>query len=334
MRRARESGVSRSVKNKHCLVTGGAGFIGSHLVEALVGRGAKVTIADSLSTGRVSNLASVADQVDLRKLDLITDDLRPLLSENGFSHVFHLAANANVVGSVEDPRHDFERNALATFNLLDAVRDAAPKATIVHTSSATVYGEGHSAPIKEDDPKDPISPYGVSKLTAEGYVSLFSRLYGLRTANVRLFSVYGPRLRKQVVYDLMLKLTKNTDELFIHGDGTQVRDMNHVANIAETLILVVEKAPLSGEVYNVAAGEQVSIRELAEMICQRLQLSPKFVFSGKVRLGESHAWYPDITELEKLGYCPRLKLERGLSDTVDWFRREVMNKNGERDGKK
>lgn len=305
------------------LVTGGAGFIGSHLVEDLAARGARVTVVDNLITGAEQNLAATAGRVGLEQLDLIGEDLRPLLLAFSPDTIFHLAANGYVPSSVEDPRMDFERNVIGTFNLLEAVREVTPEAQLVHTSSATVYGEGARMPIREDDPTLPVAPYGVSKLAAERYVSVFAGVYGLRTTNLRLFPVYGPRLRKQVVYDLMRKVHENPDELPMYGDGTQVRDFNHVANVVEALILVAERGDGEGEVYNVAANEPVAIGDLAAMICERMGASPRFVFSGDVRPGEAQRWRADTSLISALGYRPRLKLAEGLADTVAWFLEEA-----------
>lgn len=305
------------------LVTGGAGFIGSHLVEELVRRDADVTVVDNLSTGLESNLSAVIDGVEMCKLDLVTDDIRPLLLKQAFDMIFHLAANAYVPASVENPRKDFESNVIATFNLLEAVRDVAPQTGIIHTSSAAVYGQGIRTPIKEDDPLLPVAPYGVSKLAAERYVAVYAHVYGLHVANVRLFPVYGPRLRKQVVYDLMRKVYDNPHELFIYGDGTQVRDFNHVANVVEALLLVAGQRQLQGEVYNIAAEKSVSIQDLAKMICDHMGVSPRFVYSGDVRPGDAQRWWADISKLKGLGYQPRLGLAEGLADTVAWFRQEI-----------
>lgn len=311
------------------LVTGGAGFVGSHLMEKLVASGARVVSAvDNLCTGRLSNLAQVRDHIELVKLDLLTDDLRPVLAKQSFEILFHLAANANVGGSVDNPRMDFEKNAVCTLNVLEAVRDASPDTAIVHSSSATVYGEGQGVAIHEADPKVPVSPYGASKLAAEHYLRIYAQLYGLRTANARLFSVFGPRLRKQAVYDFMCKLRADATKLFIHGDGTQVRDMNYVANIADALLLLGTKASCDGESYNVASGEQVSIRRLAEMLCETMGLRPEFLFSGVVRAGETQRWFPDISRLRALGYEPRVDLRAGLAETVEWFRTEEADADG------
>ncbi len=310
--------ISRSM-----LVTGGAGFIGSHLVEELVRRRAHVTVVDNLSSGHLKNLAAVIDRVDLRRLDLWGDDLRPVLAEQEFEIIFHVAGYAGIPESVREPRQDLERNTLATFNVLEAVRHFAPQTRVIFTSSAAVYGEGSCNPFLEDDPTVPVSPYGVSKLAAERYMDVYARLYGLRTASLRLFPVYGPRLREHVVYDLMRKVHENPRELFIHGDGTQVRDFTHVMSVVDALLLIAERAPLRGEVYNVSAAEPVSIQDLARMICETMGVAPRFVYSGSVLPGVSQRWSADISRLKGLGYEARLGLAQGLADTFAWFRQEM-----------
>lgn len=315
-----DSPLDRDLTGRPVLVTGGAGFVGSHLVESLVDLGADVlTVADSLSTGRLSNLRAVEPRITIERLDLVHDDITSILRLSEFDTVYHLAGNANVNLSVDDPRMDLQNNLIATFRVLEAIRDVSPQTRLVFTSSATVYGEGAGTPIREDDEKVPESPYGVSKLACEHYVRLFAKLYQLKTATARLFSVYGPRLRKQAVYDFMCKLHADPDELFIYGDGTQVRDMNHVANVTQALLLISQRARLEGESYNVASGEQVSIRELAERLSRAMALKPSFVFSGEVRPGETQKWVPDPQRLFDLGYENRITLEEGLADTAAWF---------------
>ncbi len=310
-------------EGRSVLVTGGAGFIGSHLVEEFVRRGAEVTVVDNLSTGYTTNLAAVAERIELRELDLLHNDLRPLLTEKNFQTVVHVAANANVPASVEDPRLDFEKNVVATLNLLDAVRDAAPHTHVLHTSSAAVYGRGSNTPTREENPATPVSPYGVSKLASEHYVAVYAQLYRLRTAILRLFPVYGPRLRKQVVYDLMRKVHRNPNELFIEGDGKQVRDFNHITNVVEAYFVVAEGGRLNGEVYNVAAEETVTIHDLAQMICERMDVAPRFVYSGDARPGDMQRLNADISRLKSLDYRPRVSFADGLDNTVAWFREEM-----------
>lgn len=305
---------------KRAVVTGGAGFIGSHLVEELVRRGARVLVVDDLSSGRQENLAAVRGEVELVELDLARADARPALG--GADAVFHLAGYADIPRSVTEPRRDFERNAVATLNVLEAVREAAPGARLVFASSAAVYGAGSERPLREDDPPAPVAPYGVSKLAAERYVDVYARLYGLRSASLRLFPVYGPRLRAHVVYDLMRKLRDDPGELRIEGDGTQVRDFVHVSGAVEAFLTVAARAPLRGEAYNVASGEPVTIAELAGLVCERMQARPRLVYSGAVASGVSQRWAADLSRLRALGYEAPVSLAEGLRGTAEWFRRE------------
>ena len=306
------------------LVTGGCGFIGSHLVEELVRQGRRVTVVDDLSGGVLDNLAAVAGEYELAKIDLRTDDIEALLREQPFDSVFHLAGNAYVPSSVDDPRRDLEVNVVATFNVLSAMRAAGSTAGLVYTSSAAVYGAvPGTGPLGEDSPTFPESPYAVSKLSGEHYVSVFARIFGVRAASVRLFPVYGPRLRKQVIYDLMRKIHADPERLFMHGDGTQVRDFNHVANVVEALLLVARQGRLAGEVYNAGGNEPTEIGTLARLICEVMGVSPAFEYAGNVRPGDSQRMIADISRLEALGYRPRRRLAEGLAETAAWFRAET-----------
>ncbi|MEP6915485.1 MAG: NAD-dependent epimerase/dehydratase family protein [Acidobacteriota bacterium] len=305
------------------VVTGGAGFIGSHLVEALLRRGAAgVEVLDNLTSGRLDNLPEDR-RVHVHALDLRTDDVRPLLEEQAPAAIFHLAGNAYIPDSVRDPAWDFEENILATIRLLEAVRHAAPTARLVFSSSAAVYGEGSPEPFREQDPTDPVSPYGVSKLAAERYVAVYARLWQIRAGIARIFPVYGPRLRKQVLYDLMCRIRADPHELFLHGDGTQVRDCNHVTNVVDALLLIGDRGELRGEAYNVASGELVTIAELARETCTRMGVTPRLVFSGHVRPGDALKWSADISRIASLGYSPRRRLAEGLSETIAWFRQDA-----------
>jgi UDP-glucose 4-epimerase len=297
------------------LVTGGAGFIGSHLVEHLVAAGAPVTVVDNLSTGRLEHLEAGAPNVEL-----IVGDLGDVLRLNriklaDYAFVFHLAANSYIPPSVVNPAFDFHANLQNTFALLEALRQTPNAPGLVNVSSAAVYGNPVRLPIRETDATIPIAPYGVSKLAGERYVAVYSHLYGIRAVSVRLFSIYGPRQRKQVVYDLFCKLRANPKRLEILGDGSQARDFTYVLDVVQALVLVATVAPNRGEVYNVASGTTHTIAELVEACCRVAGLRPEIVYTGQIRPGDAEKWAVDISLLKQLGFDPRADLEAGLTAT-------------------
>ena len=299
-------------------MTGGAGFVGSHLVEHLVAAGAQVTVVDSLSTGRLEHLQAV-----LPKVKLVVGDLGDVLrlkriNLNDYACVFHLAANSYIPPSVANPTFDFHENLYNTFALLEALRELPKAPRLVNVSSAAVYGNPVGLPIREADPTVPISPYGVSKLAGERYVAVYSQLYGIRAVTVRLFSIYGPRQRKQVVYDFFSRLRANPGRLEILGDGSQARDFTYVLDVVRALGLVATMAPNRGEVYNVASGTTHTIAELAEACCHVCGLNPTIVYTGRIRPGDAEKWVVDITRLKELGFEPRGDLEEGLAAIRDW----------------
>lgn len=301
------------------LVTGGAGFIGSHLVELLVDAGADVIVVDAFTSGRRENMAAVADRITLHEIDIREIDWVAFLSEHHVDALFHLAANAYVPPSVEDPTFDYEINFGATFRLLEALRKVQWQGRTVFASSAAVYGNSVNIPISEADLTVPISPYGAGKLAAERYLAVFANLYDLKMASVRFFSAYGPRQRKQVVFDLLAKLSKDRDNLFIHGDGTQVRDFLYVEDAARSVMVVAEHAALRGEAYNVGSGKEYTIDQLAKNLCKVTGLDPVFEYSGSNRPGDPEKLVVDISRLRALGYEPRVGFDEGLGNVVKWY---------------
>ncbi len=306
-------------QGKKVLVTGGAGFIGSHLVAQLADAGARVTVLDDFSTGCLENLNGANEKTNLLELDIRHAPWQEMLAKQSYEAIFHLAANAYVPPSVECPAWDYETNLDGTFRLLEAVRKMGWRGSLIYASSAAVYGDPARIPICEDDPTVPISPYGVGKLAAERYLAVYSRLYGLKAASMRFFSVYGPRQRKQVIFDLIRKIANDSKELFVHGDGTQVRDFNYVEDTVGAMMLVAESGALQGETYNVASGRGCSIRELATELCHILEAQPEFIYSGSVRPGDPEKWLVNIDRLSAIGYRPHFTLEDGLRKTIEWF---------------
>jgi UDP-glucose 4-epimerase len=290
------------------LVTGGAGFIGSHVVSALRAQGRSVHIVDLQSP---------------EPFDLRTGDIPGLLRHVAPTAIIHLAGHAIVGDSIADPRRDLETNLLPTFALLEAIRAVCPQTPLLFASTGAVYGSHAARPFTEADPVFPVPPYAVSKLAAERYCASYAAVYRLRTASLRLFSVFGPGQRKQVVYDLIRKLLADPTRLEMFGDGSQVRDFNPVANIATAFLVALDRAAFTGEVYNVGGPEALSIRTLAERLSELLGVEPAFSFTGANRTGDAECWLADCSKLLSLGYQPGVSVRQGLLETIDWVREDV-----------
>ena len=300
-------------------MTGGAGFIGSHLTEHLVASSAQVTVVDSLATGNLENLAGVRSQIDFIQGNMGDLLLRQQIRVDAYDCIFHLAANPYIPPSVERPAYDFALNLQNTFTLLEALRVTPHPPRLVNTSSAAVYGNPATLPIKETDPTVPISPYGVSKLAAERYVAVYSQLYNIPATSLRLFSVFGPRQRKQVIYDLLCKLRSNPQSLEVLGDGSQARDFVYAADVAQAMCLAATAAPGRGEVYNVASGATHTIADVVDTWCRTCKVTPSISYSGRVRPGDAEKWEVDISALKALGFAPQVSLETGLEGIRDWY---------------
>jgi len=301
------------------LVTGGAGFIGSHLVEALVARGDAVTILDDGRNANADeNLAAVKDDVTLLEGDCTRAS--EAIDASNPDTIFHLAAPAYVPPSVEDPLSDLRGNVEQTLHLLNAlrVRDRAPR--LVHVSSAAVYGHPNVQPIRETYPPAPVSPYGVDKFAAEEHVRVASLIHGIRAVVLRYFPVYGPRQRKQVVYDLIRKIDADPSTLEIHGTGRELRDLGFVDDIVAGTITVGEAAPGRGEAINIGSGQMHTIEHLARTICSVLGVEPELRFTGNVRPGDAERIVADITKARTFGFDPRVSLREGVERTVAWVR--------------
>lgn len=308
-------------RDRRVLVTGGAGFLGSHLVERLAGLGAAVTVVDNLRTGDLENLAAVRDRIDVVAADVRDREaVEMVVGELAPAALFHLAANPSVPGSVEDPVYDFETNAGGTFNVLNAIRlaDSCERAVIL--SSGAVYGEPLSVPIRETDPLQPISPYGSSKLGAEVAASMFHRVYDVPVVAARLFNVYGPRMGHFVVRDLLHKLQANPRRLEVLGSGGQVREFTFVSDAVEGILLLSERGR-PGEAYNLSSGHPVTILNLAERLLDVLGLTARteLVCTGESWVGDAQRWEVGLEKIRELGFAPSTALDDGLRSTIDWF---------------
>lgn len=300
------------------LVTGGAGFIGSHLVEALVERGERVRVLDDFSTGRRENLANVVGHIELLEGD-VADPETTERAVAGCNYVIHLAAIASVQASLEDPRHTHRVNVDGTLNVLDAARRAGVR-RVVFASSAAVYGDHTALPLGEKLPPRPLSPYAAHKAMGEMYCRAFHASYGLPTAVLRCFNVYGPRQDPANPYSGVISIfaarMARGDRPTIYGDGKQTRDFVYVKDVARAMLLACEQEAAIGGLFNVAGGEQTSILQLAAALNQVLgtSLAPTFApaQTGEVRFSQADA----RRARQVLGWETQVSLREGLSRLV------------------
>ena len=234
----------------------------------------------------------------------------------------HCAGRASVGLSMSDPAADFRGNSMLTFEVLDALRQHAPQCRFLLLSSAAVYGNPATLPVVEDHPIAPLSPYGYHKRQAELLCEEFSRIYALPTASARIFSAYGPGLRRQVVWDVCEKVL-TTGRLPLHGTGGESRDFIHAADIARALFLIAEKAPCDGEIYNLASGRAVTIAALAAILLDALGSKATPAFNGTTTPGDPLHWRADIAKLAALGFAPAIPLEQGVRGVATWCAAEL-----------
>ena len=315
------SSASTSLEGRRVLVTGGCGFIGSHLVEQLVARGAAVWVLDNLQAGTLNNLNSARSQVDLVIGDVRDPEcVKRVVGLSRPAYVFHLAANASVPGSVEDPAYDFETNSAGTFALFDALRGYGRSEKVVLASSGAIYGQPQVFPIVEEQLWDPISPYGASKVCAETIARMFHRVYGLPVVTARIFNTYGPRMARFVVLDFLRKLRHNPNVLEVLGNGQQMRDFTYVTDTVQGLLLLAERG-FTAEAYNLSSGCSVSVTEVAQMLIAALGLTgiTRITYTGSSWVGDAQRWVVSIEKLGRLGYIPAVDLEDGLAKTIQWY---------------
>jgi nucleoside-diphosphate-sugar epimerase len=305
------------------LVTGGAGFIGSHLAEELVRRGHHVRVADSLITGKRRNLEHIPG-VEFMQGDLADQSVAGR-AVAGVDYVLHQAAIPSVPRSVTDPMTSNRANIDASLSVLVAARDAGVK-RLVYAGSSSVYGNAPTLPKREEMPPNPLSPYALQKLVAEQYCQMFTRLYGFETVTIRYFNVFGPRQDPGSPYSGVISLFSTAllerRQPTIYGDGEQTRDFTYVANVVDGVLRACEAPTAAGEAINVATGGRISLNELLRVMSGIVGVEVKAIYKDE-RAGDVKDSQADITKAKTLlGYAPIVGLEEGLKRTLEWCRSE------------
>ena len=315
------------LKFKNVLVTGGAGFIGSHLVEALVSQGCDVAVLDNLSSGSLANLRSVKDRITFHKGDIRDQSLLTNISK-GCEIIFHLAAEVSVPRTIEAPLETAMINEMGTLFVFEIARKNRLK-RVVYSSSCAVYGEGVKGSKLENMTPEPLSPYAVHKLTGEFYARLYNDLYGLETVCLRYFNVYGPRQNPSSPYSgvisiFMIKAISGQQPV-IYGDGNQYRDFIFVNDVVKSNLLAASRDKAAGEVFNIGTGSFIKVNQLWDIICQQSgrNIEPEY---KPPRAGDIFESIADIRHAKwQLGFEPDYSFEKGIRITLDWYRENKYN---------
>lgn len=316
-----------------CLVTGGAGFIGSNLADELIRQGAKVTILDNLSTGSRDNLSEITGDFEFIEADL-NDDEALRRAVEGAEIVFHQAALPSVPRSVENPVETHQACVNATFNLLIKAKGAGVR-RVIYAASSSAYGDQEVLPKVETMRPEPLSPYAAAKLTGEYYCRVFNEVYGLETFALRYFNVFGPRQNPSSEYSGVISrfidaLMKESTPV-IYGDGEQTRDFTYIVNVVDANIKAAQATKGIGEVMNVANGERVSLNLLLDVLKKVTGREDAEANYLEARKGDvKHSQADNSLAVEYLGYEKLVDLEEGLRRTIDWWKTSRFGQNRER----
>ena len=302
------------------LITGAAGFLGRYVARQFLREGWQVLAVDDVPPEN----APAGAGLSFERMSLPDARLAELLKRVAPRVCVHCAGRASVPLSLTEPAADFQANTVLTFEMLEALRQNAPTCRFVLLSSAAVYGDPATLPVAETHAVQPISPYGYHKRQAEMLCEEFARVYGLPAMSARIFSAYGPGLRRQVMWDICAKAL-TAKELVLHGTGEESRDFIHAVDVASALHLLAHSAPCQGEVYNVASGRETTIAELAGLILTALGDPARLEFDQKASTGNPLHWRADINKIGDLGFVPSVPLEQGVKSVTTWCSAELSS---------
>lgn len=306
-------------QSRSVLVTGAAGFIGRYVSRYFLRQGWTVIGIDTSSVKHAS-LLNLSAYYQIHLPDMALGDL---LQKHSPHVCIHCAGSASVNLSVTDPAKDFYANTGVTFELLNTLRLNAPDCRFIFLSSAAVYGNPQSLPVSESHSPLPVSPYGFHKWQCEQLCLEFTNVYGLPTASARIFSAYGPGLRRQVVWDIFQKIITQRSPT-LQGTGRESRDFIHAIDIAAALFVIATTGSMQGEVYNIGSGREVTIADLVSLVLDTLCYDCIPEFDGVVPTGVPLYWKADTTKLSTLGFDPTVSLEQGISSFASWCRAELV----------
>lgn len=307
------------------LLTGGCGFIGSHLLDRLIADGNDVTIIDNLSSGNIRNLdVHIKSKCRLKRYDLATKDIIGLAKiMKGHDMVYHLAANSDAGAGNQDTRVDFDNGTLATFNVLDAMRMTGVK-KIVFTSSSVVYGNAVQ-PTPENAVLQPISLYGASKMAAEAQIIAYSAMFGIQSWIFRFANIVGSRAGHGIIHDLILQLKEHPESLTVLGDGTQEKSYLHVSDCLDAVQHAVQYSNMPINIYNLGSRDQITVHSIQELICDELELSPEVHYGTEPRgwNGDVSKFLLDTTKINDLGWKIKYNSEDAIRMAVKELKKEL-----------
>jgi UDP-glucose 4-epimerase len=293
------------------LVIGSKGFIGSHCVNYFNSKNHVVFEA---------GVSANTNNPNYTQLNASNTNFDELFTKNNIDWCINASGSAHVGFSFEKPDIDFELNVLNVHKLLVSIRTHQPKCKFINFSSAAVYGNPEQLPIKEDSSKNPLSPYGFHKLQSEYLIKEYHRFFGLSTCSLRVFSAYGPGLKKQLFWDLFQKMKQNPENIEIYGTGSESRDFIYIDDLVQAIEIIFTQSPFDGSAYNLSSGNETTIKSVVDLFYSYLNPRTKYQFNNMQKLGDPNNWQADISELKKLGFETKTSLETGLLDTANWLK--------------
>jgi dTDP-glucose 4,6-dehydratase/UDP-glucose 4-epimerase len=295
------------------IIIGSSGFIGSHLCEHFLKLGNLVHGAD-IKENNLKNLVFI-------KINSFEQDFTILFKNQQFEICINASGSASVPYSIQNPSEDFRLNVSNVNSILHSIRKENPNCKFINFSSAAVYGNPSSLPIKEESILSPVSPYGFHKMISEQICFEFWKLYDIRTISLRVFSAYGPQLKKQLFWDLYQKslINKNIE---LYGSGDETRDYIYIEDLCQAVECIINNAPIKGETINVASGIETSIKTATEFFAEFFDPTIKYSFNGQTKKGDPNNWVADISILKSLGYTPSFDLRKGLTKHVEWLKNQ------------